>query len=93
MSVLRQTDRRRRCREAAGDGEDPPRGRGGAEGQKNQVTPAEGGWRADEGGCNLEERPEAEGDGGRGTASSPLIDARLGRAGCRGRQGPSWAGT
>lgn len=30
---------------------------------------------------------------GSGRASSPLMDARLGRAGSRGRQGPSWAGT
>lgn len=55
-------------------------------GQKNQVTPAEedGGPMR---GCNLEEGQEQREAGGRGTASSPLIDARLGRAGCRGRQG------
>ena len=51
MRAQRQTDRRRDCREVAGDGKDEPRGRGGAEGQKNQVPPEVGGWRADERGA------------------------------------------
>lgn len=77
---------RRDCREVAGDGKDPPRGRGGAEGQKNQVTPEVGGWRADEGAATGgEARSRGRRGRGRGRASSPLMDARLGRAGCRGR--------
>lgn len=58
---------------------------------ENQVTPAEGGWRANEGAATWRSRPGAGRSGAGARQLTPDSQAWEGR--CRGRQGPSWAGT